>query len=253
MRIRGNPLFTVGAEVIASEFPAPQQTRRVLAAIGHGSRTFKNIATAAGSDPNTPVASGSLTPILHRLIEKEVVAADEPLSTRPGNDGRLYRMADSYLRLYLSIVARMHAEVRRGRSDLAFDLFRRQWSSWRGRAVEPLVREALLMAEADDEFPWPEAMCVGGWWPRNFNPEIDLVGADRERVAKQIFYTGSIKWLGTPFDRRDYDKLVVDSAHVPGVVPSETGLAVVSLSGVADGVEADLIWGPDDLLRAWAG
>ena len=51
-----SPLFTVGAQMIASEFPSPDQTRRVLTAIGHGSRTFRNIAAAAGSDPATPSA-----------------------------------------------------------------------------------------------------------------------------------------------------------------------------------------------------
>ncbi|WP_026925441.1 AAA family ATPase [Glycomyces arizonensis] len=247
-----SPLFTVGAQMVSSEFPAPDRTRQVLAAIGHGSRTFSNIAKVAGASPTEPLSSGSLTPILHRLIEKGAVAADEPLSTRPGNGGKLFRIADSYLRLYHSVLVDAHADSRRGRPDLAYARFERQWTSWRGRAIEPLVREALVVAGIHEAFPWPEATEVGGWWPRSFDPEIDLVGADRRPVAKHLFYTGSIKWLGRPFDRRDYEKLVAGSSRVPGAVPGETDLAVVSLAGVADGVEADLVWGPDDLLQAWA-
>jgi hypothetical protein len=247
-----SPLFTVGAQMVASEFPAPDQTRRVLTAIGHGSRTFRSIATTAGADPATPVGSGALTPILHRLAEKGAVAADEPLAVSPGNGGKLFRIADSYLRLYLSLLAEAHAHSRRGRPDLAFARFEQQWPSWRGRAVEPLVREGLSRATAGDGYPWPDAVEVGGWWPRNYDPEIDLVGADRGPRARRIFYTGSVKWLGSPFDRRDFAELAAGSARVPGAAPGATGLAVVSLSGTAPGVEADLVWGPEELLRAWA-
>lgn len=247
-----SPLFTVGAQMIASEFPSPDQTRRVLTSIGHGSRTFRNIAAAAGSDPATPVSSGALTPILNRLVQKGAVAADEPLAIAPGNGGKLFRIADSYLRLYMSLLIDAHADSRRGRPDLAYSRFVKQWTSWRGRAVEPLIREGLMLAEAGDGFPWPGAVRTGGWWPRNFNPEIDLVGADREPTARRIFYTGSIKWLNSPFDRRDLAGLIADSARVPGAAPGETGLAVVSLSGVGPGVEADLVWGPEELLNAWS-
>ncbi|MCH7231378.1 hypothetical protein L0U85_11040 [Glycomyces sp. L485] len=246
-----SPLFTIGAQMVSSEFPSPDQTRRVLTAIGHGSRTFKNIATAAGAGPASPVSSGSLTPVLHRLVEKGAVAADEPVSTVRSNAGRLYRIADSYLRLYLSTLVDSHADARRGRSDLAFGRFQRQWRSWRGRAIEPLVREALVRAGADDGFPWPAATHVGGWWPRNFDPEIDLVGVDRESGANQVFYTGSVKWLGTPFGRLDFAELMKGSARVPGAEPGATGLAVVSLSGVEDGVAADLVWGAEQVLAAW--
>ena len=179
------------------------------------------------------------------------MAADEPLAVSPGNGGKLFRIADSYLRLYMSLLVEAHADSRRGRPDLAFARFEKQWTCWRGRAVEPLIREGLVLAEADDDFPWPGAIRTGGWWPRNFNPEIDLVGADREPKAQRIFYTGSIKWLNSPFDRRDLAELIADSARVPGAAPGETGLAVVSLSGIAPGVEADLTWGPEELLSAW--
>jgi hypothetical protein len=43
-------------------------------------------------------------------------------------------------------------------------LINRRWASWRGRAAEPIIREALSLAAAD--LPWPEATAVGGWWNR---------------------------------------------------------------------------------------
>lgn len=57
-----SPLFSTGETMVNSEFPNPDQARRVLEAIGHGERTFSNIAAAAGSSPTDPVKAGSLAP-----------------------------------------------------------------------------------------------------------------------------------------------------------------------------------------------
>ncbi|WP_322633342.1 AAA family ATPase [Glycomyces albidus] len=246
-----SPLFTIGEQMLDSEFPQPDQTRKVFSAIGSGERTFGNIAAHAGRGPHEPIKSGSLGPILNRLHDKHAIAFDQPLATRPGNGGKLYRVADSYLRLYLAMLAGAHEEVKRDRHAHALQMIKRRWESWRGRAIEPVVREALARASASDEFPWPEAVEVGGWWPRSFDPEVDLVGADRGPVARKIFYTGSIKWLGTPFDRHDLNSLRKSARSVPGASEDESGTVVVSRSGVADGVVADLVWGPEDVLAAW--
>ncbi len=244
-----SPLFTAGESMVNSEFPNPDQTRRVLEAIGHGERTFTNIAKAASSSPGDPVKGGALGPVLQRLQDKHAVTADSPLATTPGNGGKLYRICDPYLRLYLAVLARAHEDVKRDRPDLALRRITRQWESWRGRAVEPVIREAL--SRAADALPWPDAEAVGGWWPRTFNPETDLIGADRAPVARTIFYTGSIKWLDSAFDRHDHTALVRDSARVPGVAPGRTGLVVASRSGVTPGLPLDVAWGPDDILAAW--
>nr|WP_211116610.1 DUF234 domain-containing protein [Glycomyces buryatensis] len=246
-----SPLFTLGETMLASEFPAPDQHRRVLTAIGSGERTFANIARAAGSGPGAPVQSGSLGPILRTLEQKQVVAADQPLSVVAGNGGKLYRVSDTYLRLHLSVLANANEDIKRGRPELAVAKIQRQWTSWRGRAIEPVIREALYRSVVEVDFPWPEAEAVGGWWPRSFDPEIDLVGADRGPVAKHLLYTGSIKWLSTPFDGHDFASLVRGSTKVPGVDPERTGLVVVSLSGTTDEVEADLVWGAGEVLAAW--
>ncbi|TDQ53118.1 AAA family ATPase [Actinorugispora endophytica] len=247
-----SPLFTVGESMVNSEFPNPDQARRVLEAIGHGERTFNNIAQAAGAAPGEPLKSGSLGPVLLQLREKRAVDADTPLATAPGNGGRLYRVADTYLRLYLAMLARAHEDAKRDRPDTALRRITRQWESWRGRAIEPVIREALSRAASDETFPWPEADAVGGWWPRTFAPEVDLVGADREPVARTVYYTGSVKWLGTAFDRHDFAALVRDSARVPGAGEGRAGLVVVSRSGVEPGVGADLVWGPEEVIAAWS-
>lgn len=247
------PLFSVPESALLAEFPAPDQTRRVLEAVGGGDRTHANIAATAGGRAG-PVPSGSLSPILRRLTaDKRVLAMDEPLSTRPGKPA-LYRVADSNLRLYLAVLRAAHELSRRGRPDGAFRLVQRRWSTWRGRAIEPLVKEALELAALGERLPWPDVETVGGWWNRRFDPEVDLVGADRGPVAKRLFFLGSVKWLSTRFDDHDLSSLRKAAIQVPGYEPGETGLVVASRAGIAQETKhagVDLVWGAEDVLSSW--
>ncbi|MEV4637175.1 ATP-binding protein [Actinoplanes sp. NPDC049548] len=246
-----SPLFAVPEQSLASQFPNPDVARRVLEAVGGDARTFANIAgTAAG--PEGPVSSGTLSPLLRQLTDgKQILAADYPLSTSSGKPA-LYRVADSNLRLYLAILRDVHTMAQRGRPAAGYALFKNRWTRWRGRAVEPLIRTSLEQATVTGILPWPQAQVVGGWWNRQFDPEIDLVGADRAPVASQIHFCGSVKWLGTPFDTRDLHQLQEGARRIPGFADSHTGLIVVSRSGAdlpADAVDA--VWGPGDVVAAW--
>jgi AAA+ ATPase superfamily predicted ATPase len=247
------PVFSVPEAALLAEFPRPDQARRVLEAVGSGDRTQANIAASAG-DRQGALSSGALSPLLRRLVaEKRVLAIDEPLSTRHGKPA-LYRVSDSNLRLYLAALREAHELARRGRPQAAFRLVERRWAAWRGRAVEPLIRESLQMAAGSGDIQWPEAQAVGGWWNRQFNPEVDLVGADRAPVARRILFAGSVKWLGTPFDGHDLAALAAGAAQVPGFAVASTSLVIVSRSGVAADIDlrhVDLVWGPDDVVRAW--
>jgi hypothetical protein len=245
-----SPLFGVPEAALMAEFPAPDMARRVIEAIGGNDRTYANIAAEAGSRAGA-IPSGTLSPVLHRLVaEKHVLAADEPVSVQAGKPV-LYRVADSNLRFYLAIGRDAQDRSRRGRPAQGVALLRRRWSSWRGKAVEPVVRAALSLAAAD--LDWPEAIAVGGWWNRAFAPEIDLVGADRAPVARQVCYVGSVKWLDRPFDAHDYADLQRDAAAVPGFAPGRTPLVAVSRSGATAGVarQLALCWGPREVLAAF--
>jgi uncharacterized protein len=246
-------LFSVPESVLLAEFPATDQARRVLEAVGSGDRTHANIAAAAGGRQGA-IPSGSLSPLLRRLVEdKRVLALEEPLSTRPGKPA-LYRVADNNLRLYLAALRSAHEQARRGRPKAAFRVVQRRWAARRGQAVEPLIRESLELAAAAGELPWPELDAVGGWWNRQFDPEIDLVGADRRPVAQRILFAGPIKWLATPFDSHDLADLTRGAAQIPGFTPGRTGLAVVSLSCSTPGLDpdvVDLVWSPGDIVSTW--
>lgn len=238
-------LFNVPGTSLLAEFPNPDVSRRVIEAIGAGDRTHANIAATAGSREGA-LPSGTLSPLLRRLtVEKDVLAVDEPLSTRPGKPA-LYRISDSNLRLYLAVLRAAHEQARRGRPEAGFRLIERRWTSWRGRAVEPLIRQALELSD----LPW-DVETVGGWWNRQFNPEVDLVGADQAPVANSIRFAGSIKWRDSPFDAHDLAELRRASAQIPGLDPATTPLVAVSLSGVDAPDPIDLIWTPQEVVAAW--
>jgi len=245
-----SPMFGVPEAALLAEFPLPDVTRRVLEAVGGETRTHAKIASDAGTRAGG-VPSGTLSPILQRLVEeKRVLATDEPLSVRPGKP-QLYRVADSSLRFHLAIGRAAVQWTLRGRPSSAVALVQRRWLTWRGRAVEPVIRQAL--ERAADGTLWPDAVAVGGWWNRSFDPEIDIVGADRSPVATQVYYAGSVKWLNRPFDGRDLADLQRGAVSIPGYSPGLTGLVAVSAGGVAAGASTQLAlcWGPEEVVAAY--
>ena len=242
-----SPLLMAGGLSLLGEFPETSRSRTILEAVGSGERTFTAIATEAGGA--APLASGTLSPILAVLLEKRILAADSPLSTKRDTKNKRYRFADPYLRFWLALLDRGIPLVERGRGDVVLRRIERSWTSWRGRAVEPVIREALVRLLPDDH--WPEIEAVGGWWNRQNNPEIDLVGADRTPVARKVHFLGSVKWLeNQPFGRHEYAGLVRDMLAVPGA-DAETPLVAVSRCGFEDNLPLAAHWGPEDLLRAW--
>ncbi|WP_197700178.1 hypothetical protein [Micromonospora echinaurantiaca] len=90
---------------------------------------------------------------------------------------------------------------------------------------------------------------MGGYWTRTNDPEIDLVGADREPIANRITFVGSVKWLEQrPFDPHDLGRLLRHRAQLPGAA-DDVALVAVSRSGAtAAGVR---VLSPEDLLVAY--
>ncbi len=234
-------LIVSGERALAAEFPAEAQARTVLSAIGHGERTFTLIGRAAGG-----LNPGALSRSLDILTSKRLVEARLPLSAQPSKDTR-YHVTDSHLRFWLSFIGPNMPAIERGRGDQVLGAVKNKWTTWRGRAIEPIVRESLVRLPAGI---LPEGTeTVGGYWTRTNDPEIDLVGADRAPIAKRVTMTGSIKWFeNKPFDGRDLAELIVQRNRLPGADDSTPLLAVSRTGTTAAGIT---ILGPDDLLAAW--
>jgi hypothetical protein len=174
-----------------------------------------------------------------------MVVAELPIWTTPSKERR-YRVTDPYLRFWLRFIGPYLPEIERLRGDLTLARVRVGWTSWRGRAVEPLLRESLARLLPDEDLP--AAATVGGYWNRSNTIEVDIVGADRAPVAKEILFLGSIKWLErSAFDSHDLAAL---QKHRAALTDEPIPLLAVSRGEVtASGLTA--VYRPADLLSAW--
>ncbi|MDP4506570.1 ATP-binding protein [Nonomuraea turcica] len=232
-------LIASGEHALTAEFPPEAHARRVLNAIGSGQRTHSNIAAATQAVPRA-----TMNRALQLLLEKRIIALDKPLSTRPSRDSR-YRVIDSHLRFWIPFIGPRLTDIERDRGDKVLERIRRSWTSWRGTAIEPLIQESLRRM---DDLP-EQTGAIGGYWTRTNDPEIDIVGADREPIAKTITMVGSVKWLeDRPFDHHDLSELIVHRSKMPGADTS-TPLYAISRSGCS--VEGLTHISPEQLLDVW--
>ena len=240
-------LVVAGTRALDAEFGEASLTRQVLTAIGgKGERTFTSIQRAARGEP---LNATSLTAALTMLQHKRIVAADEPLSQKAGRQDRRYRIADPGLQFWLAFVEPALAEIDRGRPDLATARVAAGFASWRGRAIEPVVRQALERLLPDAR--WPDVTSVGGWWPRTNNPEIDLVGADRGASAQVISFVGTLKWRSAgAVSANEVATLATSASVVPGVGLG-TSLVAVCPAGAGSAAGLAQVWDAADLLAAW--
>ncbi len=240
------PLATTALWVMSAEFDGNLQAERVLGAIGHGESSYTRVSERSGVRGNT------LGVALNVLIgKKELVQRDLPYAVPPGKKAAQYTVADPYLRFWLRFVGPHLDELSRGRPDLIIERIERDWATYRGRAIEPLVRVALerLLDDPTTSKHLGDSRNVGGWWRRDHSLEVDLVGGDRPEPTR-IGFVGSIKWRDQGrFSVRDLDQLAAARAAVPGAEGAR--LVAVSRSGFAEGLAADASFGPDELLGAW--
>ncbi|HEX7291877.1 MAG TPA: DUF234 domain-containing protein [Conexibacter sp.] len=228
---------------LAAEFPTDLQARAVLAAIGADARAHKAILARTG------LPQSSLDRALGALVDKGVVDRLNPYSTKPSPKNRQYVVADPYLRFWLRFVGPATDVIERGRGELAIADVQRDWSTFRGRAIEPLIRQAIEQALPDRRFG--AARHVGAFWNRTSTTEIDLVGGDTLPQASTIAFAGSIKWRdGQPFRRADAALLATQLAALPGA-DARTLLVGVSRNGFDPDAALDLRLTPADLVAAY--
>ncbi|WP_328327330.1 MULTISPECIES: ATP-binding protein [unclassified Streptomyces] len=241
-------LAVMGQRSLDAEFPDAQQARRVLSAIGGtevGSGTFSQVVGRLPEAGTT--AQTAVTRAIRVLSEKGVVAVDVPVGSSPGSRLRRYRIADPCLRFWFRFVEEQLPHIARGRPDIARSAFDRGWPSWRGRAVEPLVQDAVSRLSLG--MPGLQgAGQAGSWWNRDNSVEYDI--ALPAAAGREVLLVGSVKWRENKrFGARDLDRLADARHRVPGADTAR--LLAVCPAGLADGVRPDLALTPADLLSAW--
>ncbi|MFG2597923.1 ATP-binding protein [Streptomyces sp. NPDC048462] len=241
-------LAVMGQRSLDAEFPDVQQARRVLSAIGGTEVGLSTFTQVAGRIPEEGVsAHTAVTRAIKVLADKRVVSVDVPVGAPARSKLRRYRIDDPYLRFWFRFIEEQRAHIARGRADIARASFDRGWPSWRGRAVEPLVQEAVYRLSPD--LPGLEGGGpVGSWWNRGNSREYDIVVPAAS--GKRVLLLGSVKWREAKrFSDRELSGLAEARTAVPGA--SAAPLLAVCPAGVEEGVRPDLTLSPADLLAAW--
>jgi hypothetical protein len=236
-------LVVSGERALSAEFPAPAP-RAVLAAIGSGARAHKAILA------KTRLSATTVNDTLDLLRQRRVVRRLTPYSTKATTRTPLWEITDPYTRFWLAFVDGRIDLIERGRGSLLLEHFERSWHSYRGRAIEHVVRDGLELL-LPDEKRFATARYVGGYWNRASTIEVDLVGGDARPVASRIGFVGSIKWRREgPFSRADGLTLAARRDDVPGAGEDTLLVGVSSTSFDAD-APLDARLSPADLIEAW--
>lgn len=236
-------LVVSGERIVSAEFSATA-TRAVLAAIGSDARAHSTIVRRTGLSATT------VNETLDSLRRHGAVERLTPYSTRVARKTALWEVTDPYMRFWLRFVDGRIDLIERGRGNLVLEDFERGWPAYRGRAIEPLVREGLeLMLPEEERFG--SARYVGSYWNRTGSAEVDLVGGDARPAARQIGFVGSVKWRQErPFGRSDAVDLAKARDRVPGADAS-TRLVGVSSRGFEADAPLDESIDAADLVAAW--
>jgi uncharacterized protein len=236
-------LLISAERALAAEFPADLQARAVLSAIGADARAHKTILQRTG------LAQTTLDRALGSLLDKGLVDRVTPYAAKPSPKNRRYLVADPYLRFWLRFAGPAVDTIERGRGELVVAEVERDWATFRGRAIEPIVQRALEQMLPDRRFG--ASRHIGSWWNRTSTIEVDLVGGDAVPTAHTVAFVGSIKWRDAqPFHRTDTAALATQRVAVPGATDA-TLLLGVSRQGFDADAGLDLQLGADDLIAAY--
>jgi uncharacterized protein len=237
--------LVVSAErALSAEFPAPAP-RAVLRAVGAGARAHSAILSRVG------LSATAVNDTLGALQQRQVVRRQTPYSTKPARKTALWEIADPYMRFWLRFVSERIDLIERGRGSLLVEDFEQNWPTYRGRAIEHLVRSAIELLLPDEE-RFGAARYVGGYWNRTGTAEVDLVGGDARPVARHVGFVGSVKWRADrPFSRADALDLARRRADVPGAGEG-TPLVGVASQGFDDDAPLDVRLSAEDLIGAFA-
>ena len=243
-----SPLSVTGLRMLDAEFRDAEQARAVLEAIGSvevGHASFSSTVARLGGDESS--SGTAVSRALPALVDgKQVVAIDVPVGASRKSKLRRYRIVDPYLRFWFRYCRPHLADMARGRADLAVGRFERDFASWRGKAIEPVVHEAVSrLAASDQRLGGLER--VGAWWDRSNTHEFDVVGAARDTSVPLL---GSIKWRAEkPVTSGEVAALAAGRAVVPGAASAR--LLAVCPAGARDDAGTDVVLVADDLLGAF--
>ena len=202
--------------------PTAVAARTILSVIGAGARTHKGIVDGSG------IEGKHLGYSLRSLAEKSIVVSALPLSAAK-SDARRYHVGDPYLRFWLRFIEPIRGEIGRGIGATNAPRIARLFNDYSGTAVEPIVRSSIERMSAAGDARLGGARVVGGYWTKDNQVEVDLVGADRDEPGEglRLAFIGTVKWRSTrPLDGSDIADLEKATMRMTGADPTTPVVAV---------------------------
>jgi len=235
--------------VLDAEFTDASSARQVLTAIGAEAvaRPGFNDVVSAISDPGERGAAQTAISRALKILEgpKDLIRIEVPAGAAANSKLRRYRLTDPYLRFWFRFIGGHLEDISRSRGDIAVAAFDTSWASWRGRAIEPHVNEALTrLGAAHPDLAGVHQATT--WWTRDNSLEVDIVA----RTAEDIAAVGTIKWRPRGGVSRTE---MAELAKARNVIPHAGAARLIAVcpSGLAPGASADIVLRPEDLLAAW--
>jgi uncharacterized protein len=238
-----NLLCTFAQRILSAEFDDSSIAAQLLHRIGShqlGETKFGEMVGMLQTESEATISRA-----IRQLVEvRQVVARDVPFGAPLTTRSARYRIVDAYLRFWLRFIGPQIPNISRGRNDLARNQFERDWSTWRGLAIEPLVRESVFRIAPS--LGLESVTSVGGWWTRNNSVEVDIAGGNKT----EVLVAGLIKWRTTkPVSVAEVAELANAVNQIPHARNAK--LLVVSLTGIAPTAASTIVLNAHDLLEAW--
>jgi hypothetical protein len=154
----------------------------IVKAIAEGRTRVGEISNAV------QIATPNLTKMLGRLETLGYLEARAPLSAKGFEARRTsYRLIDPFFRFWFRFVFPNRSLLERGRVKEVLRIVERDLDTYMGWAFEDCCREWVGRYAAD---ALPASQQLGGWWSRNGQTELDVVGVSGGRYD----LLGSCKW-----------------------------------------------------------
>jgi AAA+ ATPase superfamily predicted ATPase len=197
------PLHREPDRLLVEEVPSAVEVRPVLDAIGSGAHRVSEIAGRIGR-PAT-----SLSRPLDRLLGLGLAVREVPFGEPEHRSRRsLYRISDSFIRLWFRVVAPHRAMLSAAPPAARKRLLARYWRALAATAWEDLCRAGVPCVAPKTALyrigPWGPA---SRWWRGN-DPEWDLVS---ESVDGRRILLGEAKWSEEPMGTAEVRAIVGDA------------------------------------------
>ncbi|MEX0990540.1 MAG: ATP-binding protein [Actinomycetota bacterium] len=202
----GAPMLTEGQLVLATEGESGELGGLVLRAIAAGRTKHHEIEQAVRAEPART---------LDRLAELRLVERVVPITENPRRTKRtVYRIADNFLRFWLTLVERHRGEIERGLGGSIVGSIERGLDDHMGAAWEEAFRDHLRHLAVTGQMP-EEVEAIGPWWDRDGENEIDavaLAGVDQAAIL-----VGEAKWARGVNGARIVSSLTAKAGQLPAV------------------------------------